>query len=263
MTERAYRRQELDGAQMAHAEQCLGAVALIQAFGAERRQVDRLRQLGHEAVLAHQRGTVLDVAFRVAVGLVTATATAGILYLGGLLVLDGLLTVGDLLIFLSYLAALFGPLVSLTQVTAGHAAASARARRVLEVLGASDRVVERPDAVNLSVAWSDATLDLDGVEFGYQPETTVLHDISLSVAPGQMVALVGATGSGKSTLMSLIPRLYDPWHGRVALAGKDIRELRLDSLRSQISIVLQEPFLLPLSVADNIAYGGPAPVRPM
>jgi ATP-binding cassette, subfamily B, bacterial len=98
---------------------------------------------------------------------------------------------------------------------------------------------------------------LEGVTFGYEPGRPVLHGIDLSASPGETIALVGSTGAGKSTLVSLIPRFFDPWEGRVRIDGVDARDLKLKDLRSQVSLVLQEPFLLPLSVAENIAYGRP------
>jgi ATP-binding cassette subfamily B protein/subfamily B ATP-binding cassette protein MsbA len=99
------------------------------------------------------------------------------------------------------------------------------------------------------------------VTFGYEPGRPVLHNLALEVKPGETIALVGATGAGKSTLASLIPRFYDPWSGRVTLDGHDLRDLRLVDLRAQIALVFQEPFLLPLSVAENIAYGRPSASR--
>jgi ATP-binding cassette subfamily B protein/subfamily B ATP-binding cassette protein MsbA len=125
--------------------------------------------------------------------------------------------------------------------------------RVLEVLDQKDaddggRPMNPLRAAGALIEWSDVT-------FGYSVDAPVLRNVSLRVEPGKMLALVGTTGAGKSTLVSLVPRFFDPWHGKVMIDGQDVREVRLNDLRGRISVVLQEPFLLPLSVAENIAYG--------
>jgi ATP-binding cassette, subfamily B, bacterial len=114
-------------------------------------------------------------------------------------------------------------------------------------------IVDKPGAVPISSA--RGRVEIDNITFGYGPDQPVLRGISLQVQPGESVALVGATGAGKTTLVGLLPRFYDPWEGRVLVDGRDVRDVTLKSLRSQIAIVLQEPFLFPLSVAENIAYG--------
>jgi ATP-binding cassette subfamily B protein/subfamily B ATP-binding cassette protein MsbA len=180
--------------------------------------------------------------------------------LGGLHVLAGTLTVGGLLVFLAYLSSLYAPLESLAFAFTGFAAAAAGSRRVLEVLESEEEVKEAPGAVALA-GRGRGEVRLQGVSFGYEPGRPVLRDIWLEARPGETVALVGATGAGKSTLVSLVPRFFDPWAGRVTFDGVDVREVQLKSLRAQISLVLQEPFLLPLTVAENIAYGRPGATR--
>jgi ATP-binding cassette subfamily B protein/subfamily B ATP-binding cassette protein MsbA len=123
------------------------------------------------------------------------------------------------------------------------------------VLEAAPEVQDRPGARAIGRARGEVSIE--AVSFGYQPGRAVLHDVSLSAAPGETVAIVGPTGAGKSTLVSLVPRFFDPWSGRVCLDGTDVRDLRVQSVRAQVAIVLQEPFLFPISVADNIAYGRP------
>jgi len=178
-------------------------------------------------------------------------------------VLAGTLTVGGLLVFLSYLASLFAPLEHIAYASFGIASASAGAHRVFEVLDSGERVEELPDAkpfTPLDQA-KGASIALESVVFGYEQNRPVLRGVSLETHPGEMIALVGATGAGKTTLMSLVPRFFDAWSGRVTIDGTDVRELQLKSLRDQIALVLQEPFLLPLSVAENIAYGRPEATR--
>jgi ATP-binding cassette subfamily B protein/subfamily B ATP-binding cassette protein MsbA len=144
-------------------------------------------------------------------------------------------------------------------LSTGFAAAAARAQRVLEVLDSEEGVRDRAGAVALPAcaAGECGSVRFEGVTFGYEAGRAVLSDITLEARPGETIALVGATGSGKSTLVSLIPRFFDPWRGRVLIEGRDARDVQLASLRSRVALVLQEPFLLPLTVAQNIAYGRP------
>jgi ATP-binding cassette subfamily B protein/subfamily B ATP-binding cassette protein MsbA len=182
---------------------------------------------------------------------------------GGFQVLNGALSVGSLLVFLSYVAALYSPMEALAYLPASYAAASARARRVMEVLDADREVRDRPGAMVLAEdrRGERGHIQLEDVSFGYESARPVLHAISLDVQRGETIALVGPTGAGKTTLASLIPRFFDPWEGRVMLDGRDIRDIELESLRRQVALVLQDPFLLPLTAAENIAYGRPEASR--
>jgi len=179
--------------------------------------------------------------------------------IGGLHVLRGTLSVGSLLVFLSYLASLYTPLQGLANISSGFASAAAGAKRVLEVLEAEVEVRDAPGArpLPLRSAREGRHVLLEDVTFGYEPGRPVLHGVNLEARPCESVALVGPTGAGKSTLVSLIPRFFDPWEGRVRIDGLDLREVRLSSARARVALVLQEPFLLPLTVAENIAYGRP------
>src|SRR5262245_52510423 len=192
-------------------------------------------------------------------GLTTALGTAAILWVGAGRVLDGRLTVGDILIFLSYLGSLYGPLEALMYTSSTIQGAAGSARRVLEVLRTEREVADRPGAVTLPPAAGHVRVE--NVTFGYEPGRPVLKGVSLEALPGQTVAVVGPTGAGKTTLVSLVPRLFDPWEGRVTVDGRDVRDVRLASLRGQVAFVLQEPFLFPLTVAENIAYGRPEASR--
>jgi ATP-binding cassette subfamily B protein/subfamily B ATP-binding cassette protein MsbA len=167
-----------------------------------------------------------------------------------------------LLVLLSYLASLYAPLETLAYLSTGFATASAGGRRVLEVL---DTAEELPEAVNPAPLADSRTagrrVTWERVSVGYREGAQVLHELSLEIPPGRMLAIIGPTGAGKSTLVSLVPRLLDPWAGRVLVDGVDVRSARLRDVREQIAMVLQEPFLLPLSVAENIAYGRPGASR--
>jgi ATP-binding cassette subfamily B protein len=159
------------------------------------------------------------------------------------------------LVFLAYLRSMQEQMKQLTGVYGALQEAGANVDRVLEVLESEPEVRDRPGAAALPTVAGH--LRLEKVTFGYEPGRPVLRQVSLEVLPGQTVALVGATGAGKTTLASLVPRFFDPWEGRVLIDGHDVRDVRLKSLREQVGLVLQEPFLFPCSITENIAYGRP------
>ena len=256
ITEREYQHEQLEGSMMALAEQTLTALPVVQAFGREACEDERFRKLSERTVSAYVDVTRSELQFTVGTSTVTSLSTAMVMLLGGMHVLEGTLSIGNLLIFLAYVGGLCGPMETLAHVSSGFAAAAARARRVLEVLDAQWEVRDRPGARPLRGGVC-GHVRLEGVSFGYESGRAVLQEVTLEVHPGETVALVGPTGAGKSTLVSLIPRFFDPWSGRVTLDGVDVREVQLSSLRAQVAVVLQEPFLLPLTVAENIAYGRP------
>jgi ATP-binding cassette subfamily B protein/subfamily B ATP-binding cassette protein MsbA len=197
---------------------------------------------------------------------VTALGTAVVVALGGFHVLSGSLSVGTLLVVLTYVAALYSPLETLAYLSSGFASAGAGARRVFEVLDDPDEVRDAAGAQALpplsrSAKEPQGRIVFSRVTFGYEPGRPVLSDVSLEVPAGRTVALVGTTGAGKSTLLSLIPRLIDPWEGSISIDGTDLKGTTLESLRSRIAIVFQEPYLLPLSVAENVAFAQPEATR--
>jgi ATP-binding cassette subfamily B protein len=269
MADRAYEQQELEGEMMALAEQTLTAIPVVQAFAREEFEDRRFRALSARTVAAYLRAVGSQLQFQVATGFVLAAGTAAVMWIGGLRALastgtgaDTGLTVGGLLVLMAYLVSLYAPLETLAYLSTGFATASAGGRRALEALDAAEELAETRDPLPLA-AWRSggSAITFDHVSFGYQESAAVLHDIALDIKPGQMLAVVGPTGAGKSTLVSLVPRLVDPWSGRVLIDGQDIKTARLADVRARVSIVLQEPFLLPLSVADNIAYGRPVASR--
>jgi ATP-binding cassette subfamily B protein/subfamily B ATP-binding cassette protein MsbA len=241
----------------------LTAVPLVQAFGAEARNRRDFQALAADAVALTQRGNLLRSSYALLNGLAMTVGTALVLFLGGRRVLGGALSLGSLLVFLAYLRSLQGAFRGLLGTYATLKTSQASMDRVLELLDSEDAVREQPAARPLPArpAGVGAHVRLEAIRFGYEPGRPVLEDVTLEARPGETVALVGPTGAGKSTLVSLIPRFLDPWEGRVLLDGVDVREVQLPSLRAQIALVLQEPFLLPLSVAENIAYGRLGPVR--
>jgi ATP-binding cassette subfamily B protein len=178
-----------------------------------------------------------------------------LLFFGGPMVLEGVITVGVLFAMISYVLMLNGPAQRLGFLVNAAATADASASRVFEIMDTPNSVAQQPNAQPLTQRRGQVVFE--GVSFGYRDGLNVLQDISFDAQPGQVIALMGPTGSGKSSIINLIPRFYDPAAGRVLVDGADVRELTLDSLRGQIGIVLQEPFLFSASIAENIAYGRP------
>jgi ATP-binding cassette subfamily B protein/subfamily B ATP-binding cassette protein MsbA len=173
--------------------------------------------------------------------------------------LSGTLSVGTILVFIAYLGSLYAPVHDVSHASGTINEALGSALRVVEVLDARAEVVDRVGARGL--AGVRGAVAVEGVWFGYEPGRPVLRGVSFSAAPGEVVAVVGPTGAGKSTLVSLLPRFFDPDRGRVLLDGHDVRDVRLGDVRGSVSLVLQESFLFPFSVAENIAYGRPGASR--
>lgn len=264
LSERTYQGQALQGEVMTLADQTLTAVPMVKAFGREEDANQRFRRLTRRIIRANLRTLICQEQFNLSTNAITTVAMAAIMLLGGWSVLEGSLTVGSLLVLIAYFNALYSPIENLVYVGAGFASARAGARRVLEVMDTDHAAVrEVPNARTLAPADGrrGGHIRLENVTFGYEPERPVLQNISLEARPGEVVALVGRTGAGKSTLVSLIGRLYDPWSGTVWFDDVDLRNVRLASLRDNVSFVMQEPFLLRLTVAENIAYGRPSASR--
>jgi ATP-binding cassette subfamily B protein/subfamily B ATP-binding cassette protein MsbA len=251
-----YQRQ---GALVALVEQSLSGIKAIQGFAREPFVERRLRLQARELGDAYYSATVASGGYKEATTVVTGGAAALLLGVGAGRVLGGQLTLGELLVFLGYVAALYGPVSTLTGAVGAAFMVVARGRRVLEVLDACDEVPESPEPRELTRVYGDVVFE--NVVFGYdhgdgaEPSRPVLKDVSLHAQPGQITAIVGATGAGKSSLVGLLSRFYDPWDGRIFVDGHDLRTLSLRSLRENVSLVLQEPFLFPMSVADNIGFG--------
>jgi ABC-type multidrug transport system fused ATPase/permease subunit len=189
------------------------------------------------------------IAFLVGIGTVT------IFWYGGLGVIQGTLTIGALVAFNAYLVMLAMPMRFLGLFVSGYQLSMAAGERVFEIMDTEPEIKEKPGA--RSVPRLEGYVKFEGVSFGYEGERQILNDVDLEVKPGQTVALLGPTGSGKSTLIRLIPRFYDVSSGRITMDGCDIRAVKLESLRKQIGIVSQETFLFATTVRENIAYGKP------
>ncbi|MCX6904827.1 MAG: ABC transporter ATP-binding protein [Verrucomicrobia bacterium] len=255
MLDLSSKQQEAEARLYQFAEQTFSAMPVIQAFGAEGRNDRRYAAATRDTITATLALTRVQLRFKLWMGLVMAAGTSVILWVGVLYAMTGHLSIGTILLFLSYLASFYEPLAAVNYTTMIVQGAAGSAKRVLEILTAQVEVTDRPGAKPLKRARGQVRLE--NVTFGYEPERAVLRGLNLEVSAGECIALVGASGAGKSTLAALIPRFFDPWEGRVLLDGCDLREVTLKSLRSQVAIVLQEPFLFPISIAANIAYGCP------
>jgi ATP-binding cassette subfamily B protein/subfamily B ATP-binding cassette protein MsbA len=235
-------------------EQTLNAIPAVQAFTREPYQQMRFRHHADQTVRAFVRATVAGMWFQLFTGLATTLGTAAVIYVGGTLALQGGLTAGTIVVFLSYLGSLYDPIDALSQTAHTVQNAAAETDRVMEILEIEPAVSDLPGASDRPV---DGEIRYERVSFGYEPGRSVVHDVSLSAAPGEVVAIVGPTGAGKTTLVSLLVRFFDPWEGRITIGGTDLRDFTLQSLRSQIALVLQDPFIFPTTIAENIAFGRP------
>ncbi len=251
----AHERREIESRIQAHVQQTLAGIPAVQAFAREDWEHRRFQEFASEAVRIHQKTTVVSAFYSFGSGLVSTIGTAVVLWIAAMHVLEGRLTIGTTLVFLAYVATLQGYLSSFTGIYSALQEGSASAERVAEMLDPVDDVSDRPGA--RAVKNIEGFVRFEQVSFGYDHERPVLHDISFEAAPDQQIAIVGPTGAGKSTLVSLVPRFFDPTSGRVTLDGTDLRDLQISSLRDRVAIVLQEPFLFPITIAENIAYGRP------
>jgi ATP-binding cassette subfamily B protein len=242
----------------AYLQETLSGVRIVRAFGQEPRHKRRFAELNDEHRDANMKTVYLNAAYFPSVELLSAVATAAILIYGGNQVLDEAVTIGVLASFVFYLQSFFDPIQSLSQLYTTYQAGMAALDKIFELLDEEPDLRDRPGAVDLPRVRGE--IEFDDVTFSYglkEDEAPALDAVSLHVPPGQTVALVGATGAGKSTLAKLVARFYDPQHGSVLIDGHDLRDVTEHSLRSQLGIVPQESFLFSGTIRDNIAFGRP------
>jgi len=247
--------KQLEQSALSIIQEVLGALRVIKAYGQEEREHGRFLHRSREGLWARIRVVVGEGAFNLSVGLTIALGTAAVLYVGATHVQAGILTLGQLLLVMAYLAQLYQPLQTLGQQVTKLQGGLTSAERAYALLDEATDVVERPDARPLERA--QGTVEFDNVSFSYDGTTPVLNNISFRVPAGARVGIKGRTGSGKSTLMNLLMRFYDPSAGRILLDDIDLCDYRLADLRDQFAIVLQDPLLLSSSIAENIAYARP------
>jgi len=250
---RLYYVRGLEGQALTIVYEAMAMLRVIVAFGRETHEYGRFRRQGEQAVDARIDLTVRQTFFSLAISVLTATGTALVLGFGGWHVLHKELTVGELLVVMSYIAAVYAPLQTITSTLASLQQEFINMRMVLDILDTPQDIEEDPEAISIGQTRGD--LVLENVSFTYEGREATLQNISFSVAAGERIAIVGPTGAGKSTLVSLLPRFYDTNEGQILLDGIPIRKLTLESLRRQFSIVHQEPMLFSGTIADNIRYG--------
>jgi ATP-binding cassette, subfamily B, bacterial len=254
----AYRlTREKIAAVTAYLQETLSGVRVVRAFGQEPRHKSQFAELNDEHRRVNMQTVYLNAAYFPSVELLSAVATAGILLYGGNQVLDGdsAVTIGVLASFVFYLQSFFDPIQSLSQLYTTYQAGVAALDKIFELLDEEPDLADKPDAVELPRVRGE--IEFDDVTFAYHGDNPALCSVDLHIPPGQTVALVGATGAGKSTLAKLVARFYDPDHGRVLVDGYDLRDVTEHSLRSQLGIVPQEGFLFSGTIRDNIAFGRP------
>ena len=244
----------------AYLQETLSGIRIVRAFGQEERHKDELRDLNEANRAANMKTVNLNAAYFPSVELLSAVATAGILLYGGNQVIDGHgVTIGVLASFVFYLQNVFDPIQQLSQLYTTYQAGMASLDKIFELLDEEPEIVDGPDElppVRGSIRFDNVSFSYGSAEGEDEPEPA-LDRVSLDVPPGQTVALVGATGAGKSTLAKLVARFYDPDSGRVLVDGHDLRTVTEHSLRSQLGIVPQEGFLFSGNIRDNIAFGRP------
>ena len=236
-------------------DEAVTGVRVVKGFGQEDREVARLADTARGLYRSRSRLVRLQAKFTPTLSAIPALAQVAVLALGGWLAIEGHITLGTFLAFSSYLVQLVAPVRMLSGLMTIGQQARAGAERVLDILETNAKVQDRPDAVDLPAAAGDVRFD--GVRFGYTSADPVLDHFDLHVRPGEVVALVGASGSGKSTVMALLPRFYDVAAGRVTIDGVDVRDVTLASLRRQVGVVFEDAFLFSDTVRANIAYGRP------
>jgi ATP-binding cassette subfamily B protein len=236
-------------------QEALSALRVVKAFGQEEREQERFVRHSSESFLARVRAAWSEGGFELLIAVTTAAGTAGVLFLGVRHVQSGTLTLGDLLLVMAYLTQLFGPLASLSEMTANAQRSLASAERAFALLDEDPDVSENNNGVSISRA--SGAVSLRDVCFAYNGDDPVLSNISFEIEPGTRVGIMGMTGGGKSTLVSLLTRFHDPTQGQILLDGVDLRDYKLADLRSQFGIVLQDSVLFSTSIRENIAYARP------
>ena len=246
---------ERESAVLTVAQEGLSSIKMVQAFGREDFEVAQFRASAWDSLQANLRLNFVSMKSSLVISTLIALSTAAMYYVGSTHVLGGTLKLGELIWISSLLLMLYQPLEALANVAWALEGAAAGAQRCFEVLDRADDVPDAPDAQTLTAARGEITFE--HVTFGYDEQRPILRDVNLKLAPRQTVAFVGGTGTGKSTLLSLVPRFYDPNAGRILLDDQDIRSVTKKSLRNHISIVLQDTLLFSTTIRENIAYGRP------
>jgi ATP-binding cassette subfamily B protein len=247
--------RSLESSALSVVQEALSVVRVVKAFGREDQEEERYVQRATEGIRARVMLALAEGQYGLMVGLTSAVGTAAVLWIGVRHVQSGALSVGTLLVVLSYLGNLYGPLKTIGKQAASLQGNLASAERAFSVFDQAPDVAEAPHPRPLERA--EGAVEFQNVSFSYAEGAPVLHDVALAVPAGARVGIAGRTGAGKTTLISLLTRFYDPSGGRILLDGIDLREYKLADLRNQFALVLQEPVLFSSSIAENIAYARP------
>ena len=250
---RVYHVRRLEGDSLAIVHEAMAMLRVIVAFGRERHEYGRFRTQGEEAVNARVHLTVRQTTFTLVVTMITAIGTALVLGFGAHHVLERDMTVGELVVVMGYIASIYKPLEQISTTFSTLQQAFISLRSAFDLLDTEPDIMEKPNARVLKQV--RGAVAFEHVDFAYHGRRRTLQDVSFEAEPGQCVAIVGPTGAGKSTLLSLLTRFYDAHSGHVRLDGYDVRDLKLESLRAQISVVLQEPLLFGATIRENVRYG--------
>jgi ATP-binding cassette subfamily B protein len=253
LVDAAGRQRKREGRLASKVHEVLGGIQLVQAYTAEDHEAERFKELNKRSLRGGVRLTRIEAQLNRSVQIAMGVGLCAVLWIGTQDVLNDRLSPGQLLVFMAYLRGLYKPLRQVSKLTQRVAKAAACGDRVLEVLDEEPQIQDPPRARTLrDIA---GRIELREVFFSYSDGRPVLRDVNLRIAPGEMVALVGPTGEGKSTLLSLIPRFYDPDVGEILIDDIPIRTVRLKSLRRHISVLLQDTVVMGVTIRENIAYG--------
>lgn len=236
-------------------QEVLTSIRVVKAFGQEDREQERFMHKSSEGFQARLQLARIEGIFGLLLGLITAVGSACVLFVGVSHVQQGILTLGSLLLVIGYLSQLYSPLKTMSRKAASLQSHLAGAERSFALLDEELEVQERPNALALKHA--EGKIIFHNVSFAYNPRYTVLKDIDFEILPGTRLGISGVTGAGKTTLVNLLTRFYDPTDGEILLDNIDLRDYRLADLRNQFAIVLQEPVLFSTTIAENIAYARP------
>ncbi len=256
MNQRSLAAHQADSRVSSLVQQNISALPLVQSYARERSETTAFTIDVKRSFEMRLRQHGLEVTYWLTIALLFGIATAGLTWWGAHEILAQRLSVGELVIFLSYLGQLYDPLNQLSQVGATVSDANAGLHRIFEILDAKEEVPSARKPVAFPARGASA-IRFEKVRFGYEPAKPVLREISIKIEPGETIGLVGPSGSGKTTLLNLLPRFYDPDSGLLTIGPHNIREISLPELRQHIAYVFQETFLLPGTIAENIAYANP------
>ncbi|WP_114751795.1 ABC transporter ATP-binding protein [Pleomorphovibrio marinus] len=242
-----------ESAAMAVVHESLSSLRVVKSFVMENHEQKRFYKTSQVALKGQLKVALIGGLFDLMVSLLIAAGTALFLYTAAVFVQDGTITVGELVLIMAYLGQLFGPLTSISKQVNYLQSSFASLERVVGLLDEEQDVKENPNAI--TIERSLGSVEFENVGFHYKKDQPVLKQISFKVKPGQKVGIIGTTGSGKSTVLSLLSRLYDPTSGEIRLDGKNIKSYKISDYRNQFGIVLQEPVLFSTSIYENISYG--------